>query len=227
MYTSLRLTTGLTRTAFIVTTGSTSAGGAEVSATCCAAGSWSRSVTRNAAPASITAAALMNASGDDIAKPSSGRGRRATWLTARRTGSDLEPEAASGPRPLPGRAQPAQPPDQERVVGEGLGTVDEGVEDLVVARRGHVELLADGLLLGAGVLPPLALEVEDLTVALGQVGCRARGRGDGVRGVHTALLCDCSWSVGPSLGREPQRCHLPHAGEPAPVTAVLGTVGSV
>src|SRR5680860_1238210 len=38
------------------------------------------------------------------------------------------------------------------VVGRRLGRVDEGVQLLVVARRGHVELLADGLLLGAGVL---------------------------------------------------------------------------
>src|SRR5690606_20376532 len=44
-------------------------------------------------------------------------------------------------------AQPPQPIDQHRVVGQCLRPVDEVVEDLVVARRRHGEQLADGLLL--------------------------------------------------------------------------------
>ena len=49
------------------------------------------------------------------------------------------------------------------------GRVDQGVEHLVVAGGRHVEQLADGLLLGAGVLPPLALEGQDLAVARRQL----------------------------------------------------------
>src|SRR6478735_7621727 len=103
-----------------------------------------------------------------------------------RATSDLEAVSAGGSLPLAGGPQPAQPADEQRVGGERLGAVDEGVEDLVVARRRHVELLADGGLLGPGVLPPLALELEDLAVALAQA---RRGIGvavECVRGVHGA-----------------------------------------
>src|SRR3712207_7883729 len=42
---------------------------------------------------------------------------------------------------LPGGPQTAQATDQEGVVRERLGPVDQRVEDLVVAGRRHVELL--------------------------------------------------------------------------------------
>src|SRR6476620_2145118 len=114
-------------------------------------------------------------------------GRRAGRRVGRATGSDLEAEAAGGALALARGAQPAQAADQQRVGLEGLGTVDERVQHLVVARRGHVELLADRGLLGAGVLPPLALEVEDLAVALAER--RARGVLAGaVEGVHSSCL---------------------------------------
>ena len=63
--------------------------------------------------------------------------------------------------------------------GERLGTVDQRVEHLVVAGGRHVEQLADRLLLGARVLPPLPLEGEDLLVAGGQLrrGIRRRSAG--------------------------------------------------
>src|SRR5437868_1416558 len=73
---------------------------------------------------------------------------------------DVEAEGARGARRLAGGPGAAQATHEQRVVLQRLGTVDERVQHLVVAGRGHVELLADGLLLGAGVLPPLALEVE-------------------------------------------------------------------
>src|SRR5690242_11109395 len=87
---------------------------------------------------------------------------------SRRRISDLEPEPARRAGALPLRAHPAQAADQQGVGDERLGTVDERVEDLVVAGRGHVEGLADGGLLRAGVLPPLALELQDLAVTLTQ-----------------------------------------------------------
>ena len=65
---------------------------------------------------------------------------------------------------LPRGPQPAQPLDQQRVLGERLRLVDQRVQHLVVAGRRHLELVPDRLLLGAGELPPLTLEGEDLRI---------------------------------------------------------------
>src|SRR5688500_12873982 len=117
------------------------------------------------------------------------------------TASDLEAEAAGGALALAGGAQPAQAADQQRVDLERLGTVDQGVEHLVVPRRRHVELLPDCGLLGAGVLPPLPFEVEDLAVAVAE----ARGLGvvavEGVRGVHALSPRSGGVAVGPHCRR--------------------------
>ena len=94
-----------------------------------------------------------------------GEGRR-----DRSGGSDLEAEAASRALALARGAQTAKSAHEQRVGLEGLGAVDQGVEHLVVARGAHVELLADRLLLGPGELPPVALELEDVAVALAQPG---------------------------------------------------------
>src|SRR5215217_1233605 len=110
---------------------------------------------------------------------------------------DLEPEAARGALTLAGGPEPAQPADEQGIDLEGLGPVDQGVEHLVVAGGRHVELLADGSLLGAGVLPPLALELEDLAVAVAQAWLvirlgvrREAGRltGEVAGGVHAATV---------------------------------------
>src|SRR3954451_16377487 len=77
-----------------------------------------------------------------------------------------------------------QPLHEHRVVGERLGPVDEGVEQLVVARRRHVEQLADRLLLGAGVLPPLALEGQDLALPRAQLPTQCRFLRQYSCGVH-------------------------------------------
>src|SRR5262245_29666413 len=103
----------------------------------------------------------------------------------RATMSDLEAEATRRACPLALRAHPAQAAHQQRVLGQGLGTIDEGVEHLVVAGGRHVEGLADRGLLGAGVLPPLALELEDLAVAVAQAGSGIAARLCG--GVHPCL----------------------------------------
>ena len=73
--------------------------------------------------------------------------------------------------------------DGHRVGGESVRSVDEGVEDLVEARGGPAEAVVDGRVLGAGVLPELALEGEDGGLHVGQVrpaGVFAAGRGAAV-----------------------------------------------
>src|SRR4051795_9920787 len=99
---------------------------------------------------------------------------------SRASTSDLEPEPPGRTHALALRPHPTQTPDQERVLDERFGAVDQCVQHLVVAGRRHVEGLADSGLLGAGVLPPLALELEDLAVALAQP-----------RGRLTARVCGC------------------------------------
>mgnify|MGYP001507065441 CR=1 FL=1 len=54
------------------------------------------------------------------------------------------------------------------ILGELPRVVEQAVEHLVVAGAAHPEQLLDRLLLRAVVLPPVALELEDLEVALGQ-----------------------------------------------------------
>ena len=106
----------------------------------------------------------------------------------------LDAQATGRPGPLTGGPHPAQPLDQHGVVRERGRGVDQAVEHLVVPGRRHVEQLADRLLLGPGVLPPLALEVEDLAVPLGQLGVLGRDTCD-VLGdsVHGFLLRDRTW----------------------------------
>ena len=58
----------------------------------------------------------------------------------------LEVDAA-----LPLGTEPPEALDEHGVVGHGLVTVDQAVEQLVVPRRGQVEAGTDGLLLGAGL----------------------------------------------------------------------------
>jgi hypothetical protein len=53
-------------------------------------------------------------------------------------------------------------------VGQRVLTINEGIKDLVVVRRGQVKELADGLFLGAGVLPPLPFQGENLLFPLAQ-----------------------------------------------------------
>src|SRR6478735_4424312 len=140
-------------------------------------------VATNATAAIATAMMLSITTGDGIAAP--------RWLRNRM--SDLEAETTRGALTLAGGPEATQPADQERVGLEGLGTVDQGVEDLVVARRGHVELLADRGLLGAGVLPPLPLELEDLAVPIAQGRHRLFGSAvECVRGVHGLTIGRCT-----------------------------------
>ena len=58
--------------------------------------------------------------------------------------------------------------DEHGVVLHGDRAVDERVEHLVVAGGAHVEELLDGRLLGASVLPPLPLEVDDAAVTVAE-----------------------------------------------------------
>jgi hypothetical protein len=99
-------------------------------------------------------------------------------LTGRGAGLEAQPPRRAGA--LARGAQPAQPLDEHRVELQRRRPVDQRVEHLVVAGGRHVEKVADGLLLGSGVLPPLPLEREDLLVALRQppAGRGVRSLGD-------------------------------------------------
>jgi hypothetical protein len=59
-----------------------------------------------------------------------------------------------------------QPAHKHRIGLQRGGLVDQPVQQLVVAHRRDVELLPDRRLLGAVVLPLVALELEDLSVTL-------------------------------------------------------------
>src|SRR5699024_7745433 len=111
------------------------------------------------------------------------------------TSARLESEAPCGAGPLPGLTHAAEPLHQQRVMGQCLRLVDQRVEHLVVARRRHVELLADRLFLGTGELPPLALEGDDLGVPGRQLGAGIGGRlqvghghGQSLTANHTCVI---------------------------------------
>src|SRR5690349_7987640 len=114
---------------------------------------------------------------------------------------DARPTGRAGA--LPARAQATQPLDQQRVDGQRLGLVDQSVEHLVVPRGRHVEQFADGLLLGARVLPPLSLEREDLALATVELagrpvdGGQAPGFGGGLhrapRATAYCVYCRVRW----------------------------------
>src|SRR6478609_7681949 len=82
--------------------------------------------------------------------------------------SDVEAEAAGRSRLLPTGAQPPEPADQQRVLGQRRRVVDDRVQNLVVPGRRQVEQLPDRLFLGSCVLPPLPLERQDVAVPTGQ-----------------------------------------------------------
>ena len=78
----------------------------------------------------------------------------------------LEAEPASEAFAAPFLAEPAEPANQHRVIGEGGGLVDDPVQQLVVAGGRDAEPFADDALLRAAVLPPFTLEIEDAAGAL-------------------------------------------------------------
>src|SRR5665647_2166872 len=109
---------------------------------------------------------------------------------------DAQPPGRTGT--LTGRTKSAQTLDQHRVGRKGDRTVDQHVEHLVVPGGAHVEELADRLFLGAGVLPPLALEGDDLAVALTQLA--QRDCLDLCCGVHVVLRI--AWRSSPMVAAE-------------------------
>nr|BFE67449.1 hypothetical protein GCM10020092_007500 [Actinoplanes digitatis] len=124
-----------------------------------------------------------------LAGPGAGRLAGGVRLDAR---AGLAPAGAG-----PGRAQAAQPADEDRVVLQCRRVVQQGVEQLVVARGRQSERVPDRLFLGAGVLPPLALEREDLDLAVGE---RGRGGGLGLAG-HRDLLVEFGVGLHGAPGR--------------------------
>src|SRR4051812_22173289 len=81
---------------------------------------------------------------------------------------DLEAESARRTRLLAARPQSSQPLDQHRIGGQRLRAVHKRVEHLVVAGGRHREEFLDGVFLGPGVFPPLALERQDVVLAPSQ-----------------------------------------------------------
>jgi len=57
-----------------------------------------------------------------------------------------------------------QATDEHRIMSHGVGRIDHNVQQLIIPGRREAEDLTDRLLLGAGVPPPLPLEVEDRCV---------------------------------------------------------------
>jgi hypothetical protein len=88
----------------------------------------------------------------------------------------LEAELAGETLASSALPQAAEPANEHRVVGQGLGAIDRSVEKMVIAGKGETEPLPDLSLLAAGVLPPFALEVQHLAQArfelLGGLGGR-------------------------------------------------------
>jgi hypothetical protein len=82
-------------------------------------------------------------------------------------------EPTPGSPAAPGGALALEALDEHGVVGERRRVVDQAAEELVVGGGADAELAPDRLLLGAGVPPPMALELEDATLALPE---RPRGR---------------------------------------------------
>lgn len=68
-----------------------------------------------------------------------------------------------------GVACAAEAVDGQGVVGQGAGVVEEGVEELEVARGGDAEALAYGAVACAGAGPLAAGEVEDGEVLVAQL----------------------------------------------------------
>src|SRR6266508_3518601 len=93
----------------------------------------------------------------------------------------LEPELAGESFAPPALPQATEPAHEHGVVGQTLRPVDRSVEEMVIAGKGEPEPLPDLSLLGAGVLPPFAFEVQHLAQArfellggLGGTGAHAR-----------------------------------------------------
>src|SRR5947209_12404816 len=90
-------------------------------------------------------------------------------LAGERSSGVLGAQAAGHPLPLAERPEALEALHQDGVVGDGVRHVDDLVQELVVAGGRHVQGFLDGTLLGAGVLPPEALELEDLPFPLAKV----------------------------------------------------------
>ena len=80
-------------------------------------------------------------------------------------------------------ALPPETANEHRVFFKGSRSIDQRVQDLVVASRRHVERFANGTFFRAALLPPAALEGKDLTLAFGELQ-------RGLRLFHVSSLAD-------------------------------------
>ena len=89
-----------------------------------------------------------------------------THSTPSRSARSLSVQPSCRPGLLPSGTKPSEPFHEQRVDFQGFWFVDQGVEQLVVASRRNTEEVVDRLFFGAGVAPPLALELDDLSLLL-------------------------------------------------------------
>ncbi len=118
-------------------------------------------------------------------QPSSlGPGEAPACMLTGRHDSQLARDAA----PAPNLPHPAEPPNEHRIVGERLRRLEEAVEQLVISGRREPETLTDRALLGDRQLPALAFEVQDLSLAIGELR-RGYSRCSRIKRSHGGRWC--------------------------------------
>src|SRR4051794_21176047 len=97
-------------------------------------------------------------------------------------------EAASEAFAAAGFPEPAEPANEHRVIRKGLRLVDDAMKQLMITRRGDAEALADRALLLTALLPPRALEFQDVERALVELRTASPGGVPGPIAAHERRL---------------------------------------
>lgn len=75
-------------------------------------------------------------------------------------------------------------------MGQCRRTIDQSIEQLVIAGGGKAERVSDGLLLRTRVLPPLPLEIEDRAITFAQYIMIKCSRGRDIVHVRNAMRAE-------------------------------------
>src|SRR5690625_3302761 len=70
--------------------------------------------------------------------------------------------------------------NQHRVMRKSRRIIEQGVQNLVIPSRAKTKQFVDRVVFRTRVAPPLALKVEDLSIALRQVGARGSVQSSGL-----------------------------------------------
>lgn len=73
---------------------------------------------------------------------------------------------------------------------QGRRTIDQSIEQLVIAGGGKPERVSDGLLLRTRVLPPLPLEIEDCAITFAQYIMIKSSGGGGIVHVRNVMRAE-------------------------------------